>query len=124
MRERPYAPTVGAIQERMVKGMKYNLSQIMTKAWELFRRMEISFAEALHRAWITAKAAPINARRIAEAKAAAGVEEECKTWTGWKDAGFEVIHGSKSLFQAVLIYGSRGDGARYIASFFGRSQVA
>ena len=30
--------------------MKYNLSRIMTKAWELFRKMEITFGEALHRA--------------------------------------------------------------------------
>ena len=30
--------------------MKYNLSQIMKKAWEIFRKAEIAFAEALHRA--------------------------------------------------------------------------
>ena len=103
--------------------MKYNLSQIMKKAWELFRRFEITFAEALHRAWISAKAVTINQRRIEDAKAAAGVEEETNTWSEWKKIGYEVIHGSKALFGADLIWGSRGDGAIYKARLFGRSQV-
>ena len=103
--------------------MKYNLSRIMTKAWEIFRKLEISFAEALHRAWLSAKAAPINEKRIQEAKEAAGITEETNTWSGWKDAGYEVIHGSKALFGACLIYGSKGDGAVYNARFFGLSQT-
>lgn len=103
--------------------MKYNLRKIMLKAWELFRKLEISFAEALHRAWISAKAEPVNAERIQAAKAAAGILEECKTWSGWKEAGFEVIHGSKALFGCDLIHGSKGDGATYKARFFGASQV-
>lgn len=37
--------------------------------------------------------------------------------------GYEVIHGSKALFGCALIWGSKGDGAIYKASFFGRSQV-
>lgn len=103
--------------------MKYNLSQIMKKAWELFRKGKIAFAEALHRAWLSAKAVTINQKRIDDAKAAAGVEEETNTWSEWKKIGYEVIHGSKALFCAVLIWGSRGDGAIYKAWFFGRSQV-
>ena len=103
--------------------MKYNLSKIMHKAWELFRKLAITFAEALHRAWQAAKAAPINAQRIEDAKKAAGVAEEVKTWAGWRDAGYEVIHGSKALFQVVLIHASRGDGETYKASLFGLSQV-
>lgn len=103
--------------------MKYNLRKIMLKAWELFRKLEISFAEALHRAWLSAKAAPVNAERIQAAKELAGIVEECKTWSGWKEAGFEVIHGSKALFGCDLIYGSKGDGATYKARFFGASQV-
>lgn len=108
--------------------MKYNLSKIMSKAWAIFRKAAskaaISFAEALHRAWLSAKAEPINAARVEAAREAAGISEECNTWAGWKSLGFEVIHGSKALFQAVLIYGSKGDGATYTASFFSRSQVA
>ncbi len=103
--------------------MKYNLSRIMTKAWELFRKLEITFSEALHRAWLSAKAEPINRQRIDEAKAEAGITEEANTWAGWKALGFEVIHGSKALFGVDLLYGSKGDGAIYKARFFGASQV-
>ena len=42
--------------------MKYNLHEIMCKAWKLYRKGVGSFAEALHRAWNSAKAAPINAQ--------------------------------------------------------------
>ena len=55
--------------------------------------------------------------------AAAGVEEVTKTWSEWKKAGYEVIHGSKALFGTELIWGSKGDGAIYKARFFGQSQV-
>ena len=41
---------------------KFDLSAIMCKAWKLYRKGVGSFAEALHRAWNSAKAAPINAR--------------------------------------------------------------
>ena len=95
----------------------------MTKAWALYRKTEISFSEALHRAWQSAKSKAENAQRVEDAKAAAGITEECNTWKGWKDAGFEVIHGSKALFQAVLIWASKGDGQTYTASFFSSAQV-
>lgn len=103
--------------------MKYNLKAIMTRAWHIFRKAAVTFAEALHRAWLTAKAEPINAQRIETAKAAAGVTEQTNTWAGWKAIGYEVIHGSKALFGCDLIYGSKGDGAIYKARFFGASQV-
>lgn len=103
--------------------MKYNLSRIMLRAWRNYRKGGITFAEALHRAWISAKAEPINAQRVADAKAAAGVTEEARTWAGWREVGREVMHGSKSLFGAILIYGSKGDGATYTARFFGESQT-
>ena len=72
---------------------KFDLSAIMCKAWKLYRKGVGSFAEALHRAWNSAKAAPVNAQRIEEAQ------------------------------QAVLIHSSKGDGQTYRASFFGASQV-
>lgn len=107
--------------------MKYNLRAIMSAAWRIFRnlsvKIKITFSEALHRAWLSAKAHPINDKRIEEAKAAAGVLEDVKTWHGWKEAGFEVIHGSKALFSVDLIWGSHGDGTTYKACFFGASQV-
>ena len=103
--------------------MTYNLHEIMCKAWKLFRKGIGTFAECLHRAWNSAKAAPVNAQRIEEAQQAAGVAEPVNTWAGWKAAGYMVEHGAKALFQAVLIHSSKGDGQTYRASFFGASQV-
>lgn len=106
--------------------MKYDLRAIMTRAWRIFRKRAgaaLTFAEALHRAWLSAKAEPINAERIEAAKAAAGILEAVNTWAGWKSLGYEVVHGSKALFGCDLIWGSRGDGAAYKARFFGLSQV-
>ena len=104
--------------------MKYNLSEIMKHAWRMFRKLEISFSEALHRSWLCAKARPVNQARIDEAKAVAGITEETDTWAGWKARGFEVIHESKCLFQVELIHASKGDNAKpYKASFFSFSQV-
>lgn len=103
---------------------KFDLRNIMLKAWKLFRKMDgVSFGECLHRAWLSAKSAEINESRIAASKAKAGVTEETNTWSGWKALGYEVIHGSKALFGTSLIWASRGDGKEYKARFFGASQV-
>lgn len=101
----------------------YNLSSIMLKAWNLYRTKGIDFSEALHRAWLCAKAVPVNADRVREAKEKASITEEVNTWSAWKAKGYEVMHGSKALFGVALIYGSKGDGAVYNARFFGKSQV-
>ena len=104
--------------------MKYDLSKIMLRAWKNYRKnKELSFGECLHRAWLTAKAEEVNTKRIEDAKMAAGIDEEINTWSGWKQLGYEVIHGSKALFGIDLIWGSKGDGKIYKARFFGRSQV-
>lgn len=96
----------------------------MLKAWKVYRSSkQISFGEALHRAWLSAKAEEINAKRIETAKQVAGITEEINTFAKWKELGYKVVHGSKALFGCSLIWGSRGDGATYKASFFGRSQV-
>ena len=97
---------------------KWNLSRIMIRAWRTYRKGGMSFGEALHRAWLSEKAEPINAERIERAKAEAGVSEAVNTWAGWKALGREVLHGSKALFKVDLIHGSKGDGAIYRASFF------
>lgn len=103
--------------------MRYNLSRIMRSAWAIFRRYAVSFSEALHRAWAAIKAEPINRARIEAAKAEAGVSEAVNTWSGWRAAGREVVHGSKAIFQTTLIYASKGDGATYRGSFFAESQT-
>ena len=105
--------------------MKYNLRNIMTDAWAIFRKAagKLAFGEALHRAWLSAKATHVNTARIEAAKTAAGITEQVETWSGWKKLGYAVIHGSKALFGCDLIWGSKGDGASYKARFFGASQV-
>lgn len=102
----------------------YNLKAIMVRAWSIYRKTTgITFGEALHRSWLSEKAKPVNAERVANAKAEAGVTEEVNTWSEWRKLGFEVIHGSKALFSTALIWGSKGDNATYTAAFFGVSQV-
>ncbi len=103
--------------------MKYNLSEIMRKAWSIYRKMKVSFAEALHRAWQVAKAKAVNAEIVKAAKEAAGVTEETHSWYGWQMLGCEVVHGSKALFQAVVIAPEKGDGKTKVKSYFGLSQV-
>ena len=103
----------------------FDMRAIMLRAWKIFRDgTEMGFGEALHRSWLSAKAASVNDARIAEAKAAAGVLDEVDTWAGWKRKGREVIHGSKALFGCDLIWGSKGDGAIYKARFFSLAQTA
>ena len=107
---------------------KYNKSEIMSKAWEIFRKEAkgknpVAFGEALHRAWQAAKAEPYNEALIEAAKMECGVTEQVMTWYGWKQAGFMVKHGSKNLFQVELIWAAKGDSKTYKASFFGASQV-
>ena len=63
------------------------------------------------------------AKRIEDAKHAAGITEETNTFAKWKELGYKVKHGASALFGCSLIWGSRGDGATYKASFFGKSQV-
>lgn len=94
---------------------KYNLSGIMRAAWGIFRKGVASFSVALRMAWANAKAHN-------EAKAAAGITEETHTWYGWKQLGYEVIHESKALYQAILTDPATKSGTRK-ASYFGLSQV-
>ena len=95
--------------------MKYNLSSIMGAAWKIFRKGINSFAEALRLAWANAKAH--NA-----AKESAGVGEETHTWAGWKNLGFEVVHGSTALYKAILCDPATKSGTR-VTCYFGASQV-
>lgn len=103
--------------------MKYNLSQIMHRAWAIYRKGKTTFSEALHRAWQAAKAEPINAELVELAKAAAGISEEVHSWAGWQRLGYMVQHGSKCLFQTVVIDAAKGDGKTKVKSYFGASQV-
>lgn len=97
--------------------MKYNKSEIMSKAWDMAKGFGITFAEALHRAWELAK----NVWRVVEAIKANGIKEAVATWYQWKESGRMVAHGSKCLFQ-VSLYGATKN-KPYIASYFGYSQT-
>lgn len=110
-------------QEGEADNMKYDLSEIMGKAWKIFRKYGTSFSEALHRAWNSAKVKAVNAARIETARIAAGCREDVRTWADWKSNGYKVRSGEKAIFKALLIWASKGDGAEYRAAFFGRSQV-
>lgn len=94
---------------------RYDLSAIMKAAWGFFRKGVESFAEALRMAWA-------NAKTENTAKADAGVAEETHTWYGWKLRGYEVIHESKALYQAVVRDPATKSGTRK-TSYFGFSQV-
>lgn len=94
---------------------KYDLSQIMSAAWRMFRKGVSTFAVALRMAWANAKAHN-------EAKEAAGIAEETHTWAGWKELGYEVIHESKALYRATLADPATKSGTR-ITCYFGASQV-
>lgn len=60
--------------------MKYNLKAIMLRAWKNYRKnREITFVECRHRAWLSAKAEEVNAKRIEDAKRAAGINGEVNT---------------------------------------------
>lgn len=94
---------------------KYNLRSIMSSAWGIFRKGVTSFAMALRMAWA-------NAKSHNSAKEAAGINEETHTWYGWKQLGFEVIHESKALYQAIIADPATKSGTRKM-SYFGASQV-
>ena len=94
---------------------KYDRSSIMKAAWGIFRKGVASFAVALRMAWA-------NAKTHNAAKTAAGITEETHTWYGWKELGYEVIHESKALYQAILADPATKSGTRR-TSYFGFSQV-
>ena len=91
----------------------YNKREIFTKAWAVAKARGIAFGEALKRAWADAKA-------IAKALLVVG---EARTWFRWKELGYEVIHGSKAVFQVTVADPKTKNGER-VLSFFTRSQVA
>ena len=122
-----YHPTPAATYHRREKDMQYNRSQVMRRAWNTYhdaRRhgMWISFSDCLRKAWAAVKTAVRNAAIVAAAKAAAGITETIDTWYGWKEAGREVLHGSKAVFQVVLEKVSQ-PGKVYTASYFTLSQT-
>ena len=86
---------------------KYNLSEIMHKAWKLYRKGAAAFAECLHRAWNSAKAAPVNAQRIEEAQQTAGITEPVNTWGGLESRRYMVSMVQRLCFRRCLSTAAR-----------------
>ena len=108
--------------------MKWNLKEIMTRAWGIYRKPKYykatTFGEALHRAWAEAKEQPEVESIIEKAKAESGITEEMHQHYGWTMLGREVIHGSENVLQVVIPYPAWGDGRTKVVSFFTKSQTA
>ena len=94
----------------------YNLSNIMKKAWTLFKANIGTFSQCLKKAWADAKAFVVALRNSL-------IEEEVHTWFGWKELGYEVKHESKNVFQITVSDPKTKSGTRVI-SYFTKSQVA
>ena len=94
---------------------RYNLSNIMKRAWQLFNATTDTFAECLKKAWADDKA-------FFEAIRKNLIFEEVHTWYGWKELGFEVIHESKNVFQITVSDPKTKSGTR-VLSYFTKSQV-
>ena len=99
--------------------MKYSLRRIMKDAWALYKIGKGTFSEALKESWATAKE---NRKVLETAKKDAGIEEEIHTWAGWKNRGYEVIHGMTALMKTVVKDAKTKAGVRTL-SYFGFSQV-
>lgn len=104
----------------------YDLKEIMTRAWKLYRTPSYkvaSFSEALSWSWAVAKYEDENDFIIEKGIADSGVTEPVKTWYAWKDSGRMVIHESKCLFQVTIHDEAHGKGKMRILSYFGLSQT-
>ena len=106
--------------------MKYNLSAIMTKAWRIFRaaskKIEITFSEALKKAWAWFKVQSANNAIIEAAAADLGIVEEFHSWAGWQNLGRMVIHTEQAAFQVEVADPTTRKGTR-VKSFFLYSQT-
>ena len=105
---------------------RYNLSQLMRKAWALYRKASkkaaATFADALRAAWAWLKVQAANAVKVDAAAAALGVEEEYRTWAGWQAQGRMVIHTEEAAFKVVVDDPTTRNGSR-INSYFLYSQT-
>ena len=108
--------------------MKYNLSKIMLKAWKVYRKTKnISFAEALHRAWLSAKAEEINVKRIEDAKHAAGITEETNNvLKRLRQQGIEIERFTHHAFRDTFAtrYIEEGGNMQTLQKILGHSSLA
>lgn len=106
--------------------MKINLSNLMRKAWSLFRKAAkkaaISFSEALKKAWAWARVQASNAAKVEAAAATAGIDEVIHSWSGWQSLGRMVIHTEHAALKVEVDDPTTKTGKR-VKSFFAYSQT-
>ena len=107
--------------------MKYDLTYIMTRAWDIFRKVKHyhaeTFGEALHRAWGEYKAKDDVADIIADAIAESGITETLCTWFDFFRKGREVRHGEEHVLRVEIPYPAWGDGRTKKLDFFTEAQT-
>lgn len=83
--------------------MKYDLAKIMSRAWRIYRKTaNLSFSEALHRAWLSVKAEVVNQKRIEQSKQQAGITEDTNTWDQYMGRVEKVRLRSDSRIQSLV----------------------
>lgn len=93
----------------------YNKQTIMYTAHKFYRDGRFgSWTNCLRMAWLRA--------RIIKS-ALDGIGREAKTYSGWKEAGFEVIHGQRTVKQCVVPSVRYKNQDNEILSFFVKRQV-
>lgn len=106
---------------------RYNLSNLMKKAWSLYRKAmkkaTATFSAALKAAWAWLKVQASNAAKVEAAATEAGYGDViCRTWYGWKSKGREVMHTEKAVFQVEVLDPTVRKGTR-IESYFTYEQT-
>ena len=90
----------------------YNKASIMRHAWKFFKHCMGSFSNCLKMAWKNAKV--VRNELVKQVN-------ECHTWYGWKELGYEVIHESVALFKVTVVDTTK-NGTR-VLSYFDETQV-
>ena len=104
----------------------YDLSALMTLAWEIFRNKAkkcATFSEALKRAWACFDVGDSNREKVENAKREHSITEEIHTWFVWTLHGRKVKHDEKNVFQVLLDTPENGIGKTYMTSYFTYSQT-
>lgn len=104
----------------------YDLSALMTLAWEIYRKSVnkcVDFADALKRAWACFDEADYNRMILEDAIASFDINEEAHTWYGWVRRGRKVMHDEKATFHVIFKNSERGIGKTFNTAFFTFSQT-
>lgn len=104
----------------------YDLSALMTLAWEIFRNKAKkcdTFSEALKRAWACFDVGDSNREKVENAKREHGITEEIHTWFVWTLHGRKVMHDEHACFKVLLDTPENGIGKTFLTPYFTYSQT-